>query len=106
MFLNKRMYKRYNCKVIIRIYSSILSGSYTADLKNISQGGAYVLSGYVLPRGEIITYEILNESYKPILSGDAIVCHSQKAKQKRASGYGIQFFSKINNELIDKFVEN
>ncbi|MBN2799153.1 MAG: PilZ domain-containing protein [Deltaproteobacteria bacterium] len=97
-----RRAERHPTSAWFRLYTSLSSGGYTVKLENISSTGALVRTRFCPPEGEQVTFVALNEFYRPIFSGNAVIRWTNESDQSdffgghRDNGFGIQFAQPID----------
>lgn len=103
--MEKRTFERSDCRLSMRIYTSIKSGAYSVDIHNISCGGAYVSSRHLPTEHEVISFELADHSFKPIYFGNAKVVRCSGNDGKKGSGFGIQFDRPIEPKILDRIAQ-
>ncbi len=97
----KRKFPRKDTNAEMRIFTSLVAGPYTAKLRNISKGGAFIITPYIPQEGEVISYEFIDENLKRIDMGNARVCRVKDRGLRNYKGFGVEFLNPLNDELID-----
>lgn len=97
-----RRAERFPTTAWFRLYTSLSSGGYTVKLENVSATGAMIRTRFCPPEGESVTFVALNEYYRPLFSGSAVIRWAYESDQSdffgghRDNGFGIQFAEPID----------
>ena len=95
---SKRQYERSEVQGLCRVYSSIMPGSMTVKMQDISKGGAYLESKWVPSINETITCRVLDSKGAEILSTNARVAWANDRPFAGKQGFGIQFLRTLTDE--------
>ena len=98
--MEKRQEERQIAEFDMRIYTSVKKGAYSVRVSDISSGGAFVRTRYMPSIGETITYELFDETLRPIHSGNAKVCRITEDVPRDEKGFGILFYEKLDDSTM------
>lgn len=96
----KRSHERRPCSFSMRIYSSLKSGAYSVDVTDISEAGAFIKTSHLPQNGETISFELIDQSFKPVYMGSAVVRRLKNKVSKPEAGFGIQFDRELEPTLL------
>ncbi len=100
----KRAHERRPCSFSMRIYSSLKSGAYSVDVTDISEGGAFIKSSHLPKNGEVISFELLDDTFRPVYMGNAKVMRLKDKVSRPETGFGIQFDRNIGSTVLQNIV--
>lgn len=100
MELERRQQERRKTEFDMRIYSSIKKGSYTVKVTDVSAGGAFIKSKHLPEVGEIISFELMDETFKPVFMGNARVCRIKGDVTDNEKGFGVAFYNVLDERLL------
>lgn len=100
----KRRFQRVAKSVDLRVYTQLVSGSYSLSTQNISQGGAFLKTSFLPKVGEIITYEILDREYRIVTTGNARVVRLRTDGPLDERGFAIHFNRELPTEIFSHIV--
>ncbi|MCK5882556.1 MAG: PilZ domain-containing protein [Bacteriovoracaceae bacterium] len=97
----KRSHVRRPCSFSMRIYSSLKGGAYSVAVTDISEAGAFIKTSHLPQHGETISFELIDQGFKPVYMGSAVVRRLKNKVSRPEAGFGIQFDRKIDSGLLD-----
>ncbi len=105
MELERRKHDRVQKEFDMRIYSSIKSGAYTVKVTDVSASGAFIKSKYLPREGEVISFELMDETFRPIFMGNAKVCRIKTNVSDQEKGFGVAFYNILDEKLLNQIVQ-
>lgn len=105
MNLERRQHERIKAEFDMRIYSSIKTGAYTVKVTDVSQAGAFIKSKHLLKEGEIISFELIDDTYRPVFMGNARVCRIKSDVTDNEKGFGVAFYNILDEKLLKKMIQ-
>ena len=84
----------------MKVYTSTAATEYTVDIIDISRNGAF-LRGKQLPKiGEIVTFELCDDSSETLYIGTAQVSRLSSEGRDNAKGFAIRFDEVLADKLF------
>ncbi len=105
MELERRQQERTKTEFDMRIYSSIKTGAYTVKVTDVSTGGAFIKSKHLPQIGEIISFELMDETYRPVFMGNARVCRLKADVTDGEKGFGVAFYNVLDEKLLKNITQ-
>lgn len=100
MIEERREYQRVNVGLGMRVYTSIKAGAYSVKVTDISTGGAFIETKHLPNLSEIISFELVDESLRPIHFGNATVMRLKNGINHAVSGFGVKFSTDLDDSLL------
>lgn len=97
----KREFIRQTSHSRLQIYTGVCLAAYTVDVKDISPKGAFLATQYLPDLNEVINFNIMDQYYSLIYSGNATVVRVEKdATDTKCSGFAVEFFKSVPEEKL------
>lgn len=101
--IEKRTHPRIDCQLIVRIYTSVVSGPYSVKTKNVSQGGAFFQTKLLPKKGETISYELVDQqSWEILYQGLGKVARVDDSFFE--SGFSVTFYDRLEQNFLAELV--
>jgi len=100
-FMEKRRNERIPYDGYLKVYTSMANIAYTVDIKDISQGGAYIKARHLPQLNETITYIMLNKLFTQIGSGTALVIRVKESQFPEKRGFAIKLTTPLDEALLN-----
>ncbi len=105
MELERRQHERKKTEFDMRIYSSIKTGAYTVKVTDVSHAGAFIKSKHLPKEGEIISFELMDDTYRPVFMGNARVCRIKADVTDNEKGFGVAFYKVLDEKLLSEITQ-
>ena len=97
--IDQRAYPRIVCQLKVRVYTSVVSGSYSVETKNVSRGGAFFRTKFLPKKGETISYELVDQqTWKVLYQGLGKVARVDDSFV--GSGFSVIFYDLLETHLF------
>jgi len=105
MEVERRKHERKKAEFDMRIYSSIKTGAYTVKVTDVSHAGAFIKSKYLPKEGEIISFELMDSTYRPVFMGNARVCRIKGDVVDSEKGFGVAFYKVLDEKTLNDVIQ-
>ena len=105
--VQKRSYVRFSASCQFRVTTSLSRISYGVEVKNISRGGAFIITNHTPPVGEVINVEVLDRYGRTLFNCSSQIKSIRSISNEfgHKSGLGIQFTEVLTDNQLEQLAE-
>ncbi len=105
-YTEKRKYERMASTGVFKLYTSVTRAAYTAQLKDVSKGGAFVKTKHIPKVDETITYAVLDSDNRDLVVGNARVAWCKERGLKEDRGFGMELEKKLAGDILTHLTQD